>query len=148
MIGLLDVNVLVAFAWPNHVHHRIATSWFLAHQYEGWATSPITESGFVRVSSNSKVIPNAVPPQVAIAMLDRFRSLDHHVFWPDDISISASPEVERAKIATHHQVTDAHLLALARARDGRLVTLDRKLTRLITPPNESSLLVIEMDKAE
>lgn len=144
MIGLLDVNVLVALAWPNHVHHRIASSWFLAHQEEGWATSPITESGFVRVSSNVKVIPHAVPPQVAIAMLGKFRSLGHHVFWPDDISILASPEVERARIATHHQVTDAHLLALAQARGGRLVTLDRKLSRLISPTGESSLLVIDL----
>lgn len=144
MIGLLDVNVLVAFAWPNHVHHQIATTWFLAHQDQGWATSPITESGFVRVSSNSQVIPSAVPPPVAIAMLDRFRGLDHHVFWPDDISMAGSPEVERARIATHHQVTDAHLLALARAREGRLVTLDRKITRLISPGNESWLHVIDL----
>jgi predicted nucleic acid-binding protein len=28
MITLLDVNVLIALAWPNHVHHGIARNWF------------------------------------------------------------------------------------------------------------------------
>ncbi|MGH9896422.1 MAG: type II toxin-antitoxin system VapC family toxin, partial [bacterium] len=53
MIGLLDFNVLVALAWPNHVHHQAAVKWFLTNQSGGWATSPLTESGFVRVSSNA-----------------------------------------------------------------------------------------------
>lgn len=28
MIRLLDVNVLVALAWPNHVHHEAVQAWF------------------------------------------------------------------------------------------------------------------------
>ena len=28
MIALPDVNVLVALAWPNHVHHEQARGWF------------------------------------------------------------------------------------------------------------------------
>jgi predicted nucleic acid-binding protein len=32
VISLLDVNVLVAFAWPNHVHHSAAQHWFDADQ--------------------------------------------------------------------------------------------------------------------
>jgi predicted nucleic acid-binding protein len=32
VISLLDVNVLVAFAWPNHVHHAAAQHWFDADQ--------------------------------------------------------------------------------------------------------------------
>ena len=30
MVALLDVNVLVALAWPNHVHHTQAHRWFSA----------------------------------------------------------------------------------------------------------------------
>ena len=26
--ALLDVNVLIALAWPNHVHHAAARAWF------------------------------------------------------------------------------------------------------------------------
>ncbi len=28
MVALLDVNVIVALAWPNHVHHESAHRWF------------------------------------------------------------------------------------------------------------------------
>ncbi len=43
--ALLDVNVLVALAWPNHVGHHAAREEFHAHAAEtGWATTPITEA--------------------------------------------------------------------------------------------------------
>lgn len=142
MTSLLDVNVLIALAWPNHVHHRAAVEWFLARQDGGWATTPLTESGFVRVSSNRSVIPTAVPPGVAIAMLERFRALEHHEFWPDEISPAASPFYPRERVVTHQQVTDAHLLALARSRGGRLVTLDRRLTRLVPDGVDDAVEVI------
>ena len=32
--ALLDTNVLLALAWPNHQHHAQAHAWFAAH---GWA---------------------------------------------------------------------------------------------------------------
>ena len=52
MITLPDVNVLIALAWPNHVHHDPARSWFAANLNTGWATCPLTEAGFVRLSCN------------------------------------------------------------------------------------------------
>lgn len=59
MIELADVNVLVSLAWPNHVHHARARAWFPEFGTPGWATSPITAAGFIRVSSNRRVIPDA-----------------------------------------------------------------------------------------
>jgi uncharacterized protein len=53
-IYLLDVNVLVALTWPTHIHHLAARSWFDATGGAGWATCPVTQLGFVRVSSNPK----------------------------------------------------------------------------------------------
>ncbi len=47
MVSLLDVNSLVAMAWPNHVHHRAVRAWFKEYESRGWATCPLTESGFV-----------------------------------------------------------------------------------------------------
>ncbi|HZF12700.1 MAG TPA: hypothetical protein VFE33_28255 [Thermoanaerobaculia bacterium] len=29
-MAVLDVNLLVALAWPNHVHHQPALAWWLA----------------------------------------------------------------------------------------------------------------------
>jgi uncharacterized protein len=140
--GLLDVNVLVALAWPNHVHHGPAVTWFLEHQRLGWATAPVTEAGFVRVSSNTAAIPSAVPPAIAIEMLERFRALDHHEFWVDDVALAGAEHVEQSRIVSHAQVTDAHLLALAMARGGRLVTFDRRVGRLVSDARTDVLEVI------
>ena len=56
MTDLLDVNLLISLAWPNHVHHASALAWFGARDGQPWATSPVTEAGFVRVSSNPSAI--------------------------------------------------------------------------------------------
>ena len=45
MIALPDVNTLIALAWPNHVHHDAARSWFVANRAAGWATCALTEAG-------------------------------------------------------------------------------------------------------
>lgn len=130
-LALLDVNVLVALAWPNHVHHAQVVSWFSTNHALGWATTPITESGFVRVSSNRKAIPDAVPPATAIALLQQLTDIEGHVFWEDDISLARSELVARERIIGYRQVTDAHLVAMALRHEGRLVTLDRGVASVV-----------------
>ena len=50
MVGLLDVNVLVALVIPVHEHHAPARQWVLtAGTHDGWATCPVTELGLIRV---------------------------------------------------------------------------------------------------
>jgi uncharacterized protein len=127
------VNVLVALAWPNHVHHEVAHRWFAGRQRakQGWATCPITQSGFVRVSSNARVVPEARSPIEAIQLLARMVALPGHEFWTDDVSIVSSSHVARQKLMGHGQVTDAHLLALAIARRGVLVTFDGGVAEIV-----------------
>lgn len=131
MISLLDVNLLVALAWPNHVHHVAALAWFRRNQAAGWATCPLTQSGFVRVSSNPSFVSDARSPQEAIQHLRRMVALPHHVFWHDDVSVAASEFVDEVRLVGYRQVTDVHLLALAQHRGGRLATLDGKLRGLV-----------------
>lgn len=127
------MNVLVALAWPNHVHHDTAHRWFAAHQRtrQPWATCPITQSGFVRVSSNSRIVPEARSPLEALQLLERIVALPGHEFWTDDVSIVSSRHVARQKLMGHRQVTDAHLLALAIARRGVLVTFDGGVAEIV-----------------
>jgi toxin-antitoxin system PIN domain toxin len=131
MTCLLDVNLLVALAWPTHVHHEAALAWFRRSQATGWATCPITQSGFVRVSSNSSVVSDAKSPQEAIHLLRRIVALPHHVFWPDDVSAASSEFLDEIRLVGYRQVTDAHLLTLAQRRGGRLATLDGKIRSLV-----------------
>lgn len=134
MIGLLDVNVLVALAWPNHTHHGIALDWFQRHGSAGWATCPVTQAGFVRVSSNRRVVPEARTPQEALVVLRRITALPDHVFWVDDVAFADTSLVDAAKLQGHRQITDAHLLALALQNRGRLVTLDGAIRELVPEP--------------
>lgn len=130
MIRLLDVNVLVALAWPNHVHHGRARAWLREVQEEGWATCSVTETGFVRVSSNVRVIPDAKPPQEAIAFLSRMRQIPGHVFWTDDVSPADPEALPFSRVVGYRQVTDAHLLALALRHGGCLATFDAGVREL------------------
>ena len=130
-VALLDVNVLVALAWPNHVHHRAARTWFDGHHRGGWATTPITESGFVRVSSNRAVIPTTTTPTIAVEVLAAMTALDGHQFWADDLSGVTGGFGDIMLVRSHREVTDAHLLALAEARGGALATFDTRMTRLL-----------------
>ena len=113
--ALLDVNVLIALAWPNHAHHAAARQWFSTHAQHGWATTPITESGFVRVSSNRAAIPTATSPVLALEVLTAMTGLDRHEFWVDDVARVTAGWGDPVLIRSHRDVTDAHLLSLANA---------------------------------
>lgn len=126
-MALLDVNALVALAWDSHIHHAPMREWFAANSTGGWATCPITESGFVRVSSNPKALPSAIGVSDAREVLAALRGLDGHRFLADDVSI-VDPDVPA--IAGYRQVTDAHLLTLARRSGVRLVTFDTGIPAL------------------
>jgi uncharacterized protein len=139
---LLDVNLLVSLAWPNHMHHAAAQRWFRHGPRRPWATTPVTESGFVRVSSNRSAIPTAVAPAQAVALLARMRGVAGHTFLPDDVElVTGEDHVDTTRVVTYRQVTDAHLLALARRHGARLATLDRGVKALAGDDADDVLLV-------
>lgn len=131
MTRLLDVNVLIALTWPHHVHHNAARSWFAAVRGHGWATCPLTEAGFVRVSCNPSAVKRSVAVLDAIALLGRLRRLESHAFWAMDHSITALPPGILSRIQGYRQITDAVLLGLAAQRGGRLATFDTGMADLL-----------------
>ena len=131
MVGLLDVNVLVALAWPTHVHHEGANRWFGRGRKAGWATCPATQAGFLRVVSNPNFSPDALTPREAFAHLEKIVALTGHVLWPDDTPLIGSRFFAQEKVVGYRQVTDAHLLAVALRHGGTLVTYDRGARSLI-----------------
>lgn len=148
MISLLDVNLLVALAWPSHVQHRTAAEWFREHRSSGWATCPLTQSSFVRVSSNRTVIPEAKSPREAIHLLRRIVARQDHRFWNDDIALSGAEEIDSARLLGHRQVTDAHLLALAIRRGGRLATFDGGIRELVPAGHSADEVVCLLSRSE
>ena len=142
MTALLDVNVLIALSWPNHVHHAAARTWFEERRQDGWATCPLTEAGFVRVSCNPSVVRHTVTPLDAIAVLERLTRLGSHTFWPLDRSIMHLPESIGARLQGYRQISDAILLAAAIQRHGQLATLDAGMEGLVTESERPFLCTI------
>ena len=131
-VYLLDVNVLIALAWPQHVHHKVAHAWFDKVGSKRWASCPLTQLAFVRISSNQKIIAGAVSPRAAMQALAQMTSLPGHQFWPDDLPLNELASFSSAALVGHRQVTDAYLLEVARHHHGLLATLDGGIAELLS----------------
>jgi uncharacterized protein len=124
---LLDVNVLIALIDPAHVLHDRAHDWFAAKGHKAWATCPLTENGVLRIVGHPRY-PNSPGSPAAVAELLRsFRKLPGHAFWPDDISLLDSEQLDTARLLDSSHVTDSYLLALAHAHEGQLATFDQHM---------------------
>lgn len=141
MTYLLDVNVLIALAWPRHVHHLPATRWFTEAHTQGWATTPITEAGFVRVSSNARVFPNGVSPGQAAALLAQCSEVAGHTFWNDTTRLADFTRQLSEHVHGSGSVINAHLAFIAVANEGSLVTFDAKAAALAQQLGAQSLLL-------
>jgi uncharacterized protein len=125
VISLLDVSFLVPLLTDAHPFYPIAEQWFVGHRVNGWATSTITQSGFVRVAPH-----HGVSIRMALQVLEPWCTSPDHQFWPLDFQVhQLSPEI---RFYGPKQLTDAILLELAIRRNGRLVTLDQR-TRTLLP---------------
>jgi toxin-antitoxin system PIN domain toxin len=139
---LLDVNVLIALLDPAHVGHDAAHAWFGDEGHKAWATCPITENGVIRIVGNPRYPNSPGAPAEVAAMVRALRSLPGHTFWTDEISIVASDLVDPARIQIASQVTDTYLLALARAKNGRLATFDRRLSTTAVEDGRAAIHLI------
>jgi toxin-antitoxin system PIN domain toxin len=133
---LLDVNLLIALSWPTHVDHDIAQSWFRRKGRSGWASCPLNQLGFVRISSNPKFVDGAVSPQEAIALLHSVSILRNHQFWPDGLNLVESELIPFCHLVGHRQLTDAYLIGLARKNKGKVASLDPGMRSLLPDPHE------------
>ncbi len=134
---LLDINILIALADPDHVHHGKAETFFLANHTRGWATCPITENGFVRILSSPSYPNGPDTTDGACVVLKQLCANAGHRFWPDDLSIRSSPKLPVSK-----HLTDHYLLSLAMHRQGKLVTLDQHIQADLIPGGMASYVVI------
>ena len=139
--ALLDLNILTALLWPTHVHHEAAHRWFAKRGQARWATCPLTQLGFVRLSSNPAFSRDALTPSHAIALLEGNLTDPRHAFWPDRLTVSSAAS-RAPELTGHRQVTDLYLIALADAHKGVLATFDRGLRELASADLASALEVV------
>ena len=122
MSHLLDGNVLVALAVPEHIHHEAVHAWREANPDGGVATCPITQGTLMRLLMREGASAGA-----ALRVLESLCAWPDHEFWSDDLPYGG---VQLHGVLGHRQLTDAYLAQLCRQRDGSLLTLDRGLAAL------------------
>ena len=137
---LLDVNVLLALAWPNHQFHAAALRALYSRRGR-WATCALTQLGFIRLSSNPVAIPTAKGPAEAASLLGAMVADPLHVY----LESLPSPVAKDCRgafggILGSRQVTDAYLLTLARRNHAIFVTFDTKLEGLADPETRIRVL--------
>lgn len=121
---LLDVNALVAFGHTEHQFYVRVASWaaeLARHDIPEFATSSITELGFVRVMSQ---VYGASIIQAKTVLLG-LKSSDEYgfSFVIDDHDASKLPPW----VSGSKQTTDGHLLELAKANSCVLATFDERI---------------------
>ena len=128
MTCLLDVNVLMALLWENHEHHPKVRAWF--KRVSDFATSPVSQLGFARVSAHP-LLGYGLTPESAFGVLRQLLADPRHQFIPDDLS--CADRVMRTDLMTGaNQITDRYLIALARQHQCRLATLDEPLAKIFS----------------
>jgi uncharacterized protein len=127
---LLDANVLIALAWPQHVHHEAAHRWFAKVGGKSFATCAVTQLAFVRISANPKIITDAVTCAQACSLLGKVTQLSGHHYWPEKIALEQMNELRNIAIVGHRQATDAYLIGLAHQHQGKVATFDRGVAEL------------------
>jgi toxin-antitoxin system PIN domain toxin len=145
-VHLLDINVLVSLLWTNHDQHDAANRWFRRNQRHGWATCPMTQTGFVRVSSNPRVFPVAPTPGKAAEILERNLAHATHRFFADDLPFSRAIAPFADLLLGHQQTTDAYLFGLAVHHKAVLATFDGGIAALAgdDPGLERSLVILDV----
>jgi len=138
MIDIPDVNVLVALHVLKHEFHEIAARWL--YESPQFATTPITETGFVRLILQPRIVGMEVTPGAAAEALRRIKAQPHAVFFPDASPVDTSHFWYALTGA--NQVTDLHLLDIAKAREGALVTFDTKLKAALRPRDRKYVKVL------
>ena len=130
---LLDVNVLLALTWDQHIHHQAAHARFA--QLDSWATCSVTEAGLLRLLLTEQVMGRRVTGGEALAHLDAIRSVPGWTFLTDAVSLAA-PVIDTRVLMGRQQVTDLHLVSLAATNDVQLATFDAALRDSLVPADQ------------
>ena len=117
MSHVLDVNFLVACGWESHANYIRANQWL--SRTKSFATCPITQMGFLRVSLSPAYGASFEGAVAALSAIARMRT---HRFLRDATRAQSLP-----RVATSKDVTDAHLVQLARRYRLKLATFDTAL---------------------
>ncbi len=132
---LLDVNALMALAILDHEFHQRVARWVEGLALKGefeLVTCSITEIGVVRIVAQNPLYGFTTLDAKDLLLRLKARYSGMFAFVADDQDISRLPGwVKHPK-----QVTDGHLLRLAKAKGAMLATLDKRIPGAYLIPEE------------
>jgi hypothetical protein len=137
---LPDVNILIALTDPEHIGHVSAIAW---HRQIGTARlllCPVTESGFVRLTTMPSVGGRQMSE--ALTRLRMIAALPNCKNLPIDCSWLELVRPLTPRLHGYRQVTDALLLGLAIRNGVVLVTLDRRIQALAGEAYAANVLTL------
>lgn len=129
---LIDVNLLVYAVFADSLRHGAAHQWVDATL---GGTEPVALpwavlTGFVRISTNPRVMTNPLTIDEAIAYLDEWPALPAvRIIGPTQRHREEFAKSLRVAKATGNLVSDAHLAALAVEHGCRLASTDEDFRR-------------------
>ena len=139
--SLLDLNVLIALSDTEHKQHHKARRWLASSEQGSWALCPLTEAGFLRVTTNPAFRPGPRTLEQAIAILQTLKGIcDYCPIEESWVTLTAR---FASRIRGHQQVTDAYLLGLAIKESRVLVTFDKGFQFMAGDEFRDNLLVLE-----
>lgn len=141
--ALLDVNVVIASVFADHVMHVSARHF--VEDRNRFYTTPTVQGGFLRFAT--RPLKNELGEQQrprltmaeALARLREFTETDGQVFVPDD---SPFTDLGLRSMQGHRQWTDAYLLHIARKHGLALASLESRMATLEDPATPVLFVVI------
>jgi uncharacterized protein len=122
---LPDINVWLALADENHIHHERAQTYWRTEAFTKIAFCRISMMGFLRLVTRPGVLSSSLSIEEAWDIYHRYRSCDGIVFLPESDTAELTFELlTRSVNFTPRLWTDAYLAAFAIASGSRIVSFD------------------------
>jgi uncharacterized protein len=129
---IVDLNVLLYAVNSDAAQHKRARTWWeqAVNDEETIGLAWVVLLGFLRLSTNPRVFPRPVTPDVAVATLDAWLARDNiQVVREKDDHWSTLRPLLGSTGTAGNLTTDAHLAALAISHDAVLVSSDTDFAR-------------------
>ena len=123
MTYLLDVSALLAVGLRQHEFHLRVASWLRAEKSPTLATCSITELGFLRVASQAAAYGVSIGEARSLLLRLKKSGVFSFEFLADSHDISGLP----SWVKMPKQITDGHLVELAKSKGAALATLDARI---------------------
>jgi toxin-antitoxin system PIN domain toxin len=131
-VKIVDLNVLLYVVNENAPHHKALLSWWesAVNGDESVGLPWVVLLGFLRITTNQKIFPNPLKPDIAIKKINTWLSLDTTCLVREKAEHWGILRNLLSDAGTAGNLTtDAHLATLAVSHGAILVSCDRDFAR-------------------